>query len=85
MPYAFVAVFLLLLYIIYTQEKQMATITDLNAAIDAIQTSVSTLSADITAVLDILKSGGDLQPAIDKLTAIKASLDADDASLKAVE
>ncbi len=68
----------------------MATVQELETAIDAVTTSTATLSTDVAAVLAILQAaqtnGAAIpQDAIDKLTAISSSLASVDASLKAVE
>ncbi len=68
----------------------MATASDLESAIDNVTTQVAQVGTDVTAVLELLtaaQAGGATIPqdAIDKLTAISASLTSVDASLKSVE
>lgn len=68
----------------------MATSADLETAIDNVTTQVAQVGTDVTAVLALLttaQQGGAAIPqdAIDKLTAISASLTSVDASLRAVE
>lgn len=68
----------------------MATAADLETAIDNVTAQVAQVGADVTAVLNLLTTAqqngtGVPQDAIDKLTAISASLTSVDTSLKAVE
>ncbi len=68
----------------------MATVAELETAIDSVTTAVAQVGSDVTEVLALLSAaqsaGGTVpQDAIDKLTAISASLATVDQSLKAVE
>lgn len=68
----------------------MASVTDLESAIDTVTTAVAQVGTDVTEVLALLtaaqSTGATIpQDAIDKLTAISTNLASVDASLKAVE
>lgn len=62
------------------KEKMMSNFDELNAKLDAIQTVVQNVGADVADLIALLNNAGNIpQEIMDKVDSIKASLDGIDA------